>query len=158
MKRTAVAVLITAAVLGGAAPAHADVAEPDVAPQIAQALEIVPGGVVIDYWTAEWAGQGMRLEVPYPNESARSSLGVLSVGNCATGRICAYSATGLGGSQLSWGVCGTYSTAALGGPARSIANARSSGTMYAHYGSATVGFAVAGTWANVSRTATSVSC
>lgn len=157
MKRAALAVFaLSVALVLGASPAHADTAQPEVAPEIASALERVPGGVVIDYWTAEWPAQEMRLEVPNMS-NARSSAAARAVGTCATGRICAFGGYATAGAKLSWTGCGPYSTSAIG-TVRSIANARSSGTMYARNGAAVTAYTGAGTWTNVFRPVSTVKC
>lgn len=164
MKRTALTIFALGAALAfGAAPAAtADTGEAEVAPAVAEALAAVPGGVVIDYWTAEWPSQDMRLELrpagANGDAAAARSVGTAAVGQCATGRICAFSGYGATGASLSWGSCGTYSTSALGAPVRSIANARSSGTLYARNGTTVVASAAAGTMKNVYATVTNVRC
>ncbi len=135
-----------------ATPTAAVAEETPISPEVADALEVEPGGVVIDYWTAEWPDTGMRLDVE-PEIFLRAA-----VGSCASGRICAFSKVGATGTKLSWSSCGTYSTSALGSAVRSIANARSTGTLKALNGSTTVASASAGTSTNVYATVTKVSC
>lgn len=138
--------------LGTPSIAHATATD-DVHPDVAYALDAEPGGVATGYFTAEWPELGMTLTVPGIQRA--------SVGNCASGRICAFERAGLTGTMLSWTTCGAKSTAAL--PAvGSIANARSSGTLVARQGTTTRASASANSSATVPvtyRTAiTSVSC
>lgn len=126
MKRTLGAlalslVLVLNVSAGAAATEHREPVHPDVA----YALAAEPGGVATSYTTAEWAATGMKLEVP--TVTARA------VGSCATGSICAFSGTGIGGTKLSWSTCGSKSTSALE-RVGSIANARSSGSLQARQG------------------------
>lgn len=123
--------------------------EPDsIHPDIADALERIPGGVVIDATHAEWPELGMSIDVPTDGERA--------VGSCATGNVCAFNGTGLSGTRVSWSTCGTYSP---GITVRSIANARSAGYAQARSSSGSVlATAIAGSWANVSGTVADVRC
>lgn len=141
--------LAVIAVLGGSSPASADSRE--VAPEIAYALEVEPGGVVIDYWNAAWPELDMTLTVP-------AALSRAAVGNCASGRVCAFNGYGASGAYLSWGSCGSHSTSALSGSVRSIGNARSSGTLYARNGTTVVASAGASSSANVYGTTTNIYC
>ncbi|MBW9121246.1 hypothetical protein JNB63_14195 [Microbacterium trichothecenolyticum] len=123
MKRHILALGLAATlVLGGATAASAE-ETPNVHPDVAYALANEPGGVAVDYYTAEWPALAMRLQVS-------SGVNTRSVGSCAAGAICAYSGGGMGGTKLSWTTCGTKSTAALS-TVGSIANARTSGTLSA---------------------------
>lgn len=151
MRLTMIAVAtLVVALLGGNCPATA-AEEPEVAPEVAYALEAEPGGVVIDYWNAVWPELDMTLTVP-------SGVARAAVGNCASGRICAFNGYGASGAYLSWGSCGSHATSALSGSVRSIANARSSGTLYARNGTTIVASAGASSSANVYRTTTNVFC
>lgn len=125
-------------VFGGASVASAD-EQPEVHPDIAYALQLEPGGVVVDYLTAEWPAAGMRME---------AAGGLFAVGSCSTGSICAYALAGQAGTKLSWTTCGTKSTAALS-TVGSIANARTSGTLTALQGSTARVSVGAGSYANV---------
>lgn len=117
-------------------------------PDIAAALEKIPGGVVIDANHAEWPDLGMRMDVPGHGDKA--------VGSCATGNVCAFNGTGLTGTRVSWSSCGTNSP---GMTVRSIANARSAGYAQARSSSGSVlATAIAGSWANVSGTVADVRC
>lgn len=141
-----IAIALTAS---GMTAAHAT--EPDVHPDVAYALATVPGGVVVDWLTAEWPATGMRIEAQ----------GGFSVGSCATGAICAYSSASLAGTKLSWTSCGMKSTAALSSVG-SIANARTGGTLRALQGTTSRATAAAGASANVAVSyralITNVSC
>lgn len=120
----------------------------DLHPDVAGALERVPGGVVIDARHAHWPELGMRIDVPADDDRA--------VGSCATGNVCAFSGTGLSGTRVSWSSCGTY---APGITVRSIANARSAGYVQARSSSGSVlATAIAGSSANVSGAVADVRC
>lgn len=120
----------------------------DLHPDIAAALEDLPGGVVIDANHAHWPELGMSIDVPTEEERA--------VGSCATGNVCAFNGTGLSGTRVSWSSCGTY---APGMTVRSIANARSAGFAQARSSSGSVlATAIAGSWANVSGSVADVRC
>ncbi|UPL10593.1 peptidase inhibitor family I36 protein [Microbacterium sufflavum] len=138
----------TALLVGGSlAPAHAD---ESLHPDVVYALEHVPGGVAVDAHTAEWPDLGMQLTVPSPYQRA--------VGSCATGQYCAYSEPNRGGTRLSFSVCSIVSTAGLS-TVRSIANARSSGTVQARNAASTVlASAGAGVTANVVGAVTNLRC
>ncbi|MCJ1707689.1 hypothetical protein [Microbacterium sp. VKM Ac-2923] len=118
----------------------------DLHPDIAAALEELPGGIVIDANHARWPELGMSMDVP----------GEEAVGSCATGNVCAFSGTGLSGTRVSWSSCGTY---APGMTVRSIADARSTGYAQARSSSGSVlATAIAGSWANVSGSVADVRC
>lgn len=117
--------------------------------EIAFALAHEPGGFATSEHTAYWPTLGMTME---------SSLAprTLAVGSCATGSFCAYSALGLTGAKLSWGTCGTYSTAAISS-AKSVANARTTGNVQALSSGTVVATVAPGKQSNVSL-ATHVRC
>ncbi|MDF2559593.1 MAG: hypothetical protein K0R99_1039 [Microbacterium sp.] len=147
------AVLLGLVLVMGAAPATA-AAEDDreVDPLVAAVLEEVPGGVLIDGRHAVWPKLDMELAVP-----AASGMASLSVGSCTTGRICAYNSTSLGGGSLSFGTCGVH-TIPSSFPVKSVANARSIGSVQARNGSTILKTVAAGTWSNVSGTVTNLRC
>lgn len=148
-KVISVIALVIGALTLSVGPASAETER--VAPEVAFALQVQPGGVVVDYWHAEWPELGMTLTVP--STSARAA-----VGACANGRVCAFNGYGATGSFLSWSGCGSHSTAALSGSVRSIGNARSSGTLHARNGSSVVASAAPGKSANVYATVTNIYC
>ena len=122
-KPLAVIVVVLALCLSGTAPAHA--ADPSLDAQVERILTDFPGGVRTSENTIEWKGGAVVLTLASPNQIAP-----LSVGSCATGSYCAYTGVSLSGSKLSFTTCpATVSTAALPGVVRSVANARSSGTV-----------------------------
>lgn len=139
MKSTLAALaLIGALVLASPASAQAFGADDEVHPDVAYALSAEPGGVATSYSSAVWPDSDMRIDVPVGR----------AVGTCATGSICAFSSSGLGGTKLSWTTCGSKSTAALS-QVGSIANARSSGTLHARQGTTVRASAGANSQANV---------
>lgn len=134
--------------LGISSPAHADDSSPH--PDVVYALSAVPGGVLLDDATVVWPALGMTLSA----ETGTSR----SVGSCGTGLFCAYSGTDQSGTKLSFSACTTVSTAALSS-VRSLANARSSGSVQARNSSGTVlATAVAGSAVNVGGTTVSLRC
>ncbi|WP_431807789.1 hypothetical protein [Microbacterium paraoxydans] len=147
--KTLVTLAATALLLlgGSVAPAHAD---ESLHPDVVYALDHVPGGVVVDPYTVVWPDLGMELSVPSPTLRA--------VGSCATGQYCAYSEPNRGGTRLSFTVCSIVSTSGLS-TVRSIANARTSGTVQARNAASTVlASAGAGATANVVGAVTNLRC
>lgn len=155
MKRTTA---LAAAVLGlimtlGAAPAMAAVQDDrEVDPLVAAMLEEVPGGVLLDANHAVWPKLDMELSVP-----SASGITARSVGTCATGKICAYNASSLGGGVLTFSTCSVHAIAASF-TVKSVANARTSGYVQARNGTTVVQTVNAGTWGNVSGTVTNLRC
>ncbi|WP_127473641.1 hypothetical protein [Microbacterium sulfonylureivorans] len=147
MKRFAT--LATAAVLTFAIASPAN-ATPDVHPEIEAMLAELPGGTVLSFDEAYWADLDMTMTVPNP--FARS------VGSCATGSICAYTAIGLSGTKLSWGTCATH-TVPGSFVTRSVANARAAGSVaQARNGTTILASASSGTSTNVTGTTTNIRC
>lgn len=153
--RTFLAVLATALIgVLALSPAAASASEHEpVDPEIAAVLAEVPGGIVIDANHAVWPALDLTMTVPTEDRSAALS----SVGPCSTGRVCAFSGSSLSGSQLSWGTCGYHSVPSTF-TVRSIADARSSGSLQALSGSTVLATVYAGGWANVSGTTTRLRC
>lgn len=155
--RAVLAAVLVAGLLMASAPAAASAAmsDDDVDPQIARMLDEIPGGVLLDPNRAVWPALDMEVTVP-------SALGGLAsraaVGNCASGRICAFSSASLSGTSVTWGTCGTL-TVPSGFVPRSLANARSSGYAQARNSAGGVlATANAGGWVNVGGTAKTVRC
>lgn len=148
-----IALLLASIVTPSVANASTDVE--DVHPEIAAALEQIPGGVVIDANHAYWAEWDMDVRVP-----SSSRLMLRSVGTCATGKICAYTSAALVNMYISWGTCSASLPIPNSSqyPVRSFANARSSGFAQARNGSTVLATANAGGWANISATPTSIMC
>ncbi|MEZ3162127.1 hypothetical protein AB1K54_16555 [Microbacterium sp. BWT-B31] len=118
MKLRAALATFAAAILLAAMPttAHAD----ELDPQIAAALQAVPGGEALNSTTAYWPDLAMTLKVPDPRLRE-------SIGNCPNGSVCAFTGDSLTGSRLAWTTCGTFSTTAFTVPVRSIAMAARGG-------------------------------
>lgn len=154
MKRRTVGVLsVTVALMLAGASAPAFAAESrgdDQDPLITAMLEEVPGGVVIDETHVVWPRLDMALIV-------RTGPSPRAVGTCATGKICAYTAGSLGGSSLSFGTCGAHAIPASF-IARSLANARSSGSVQARNASTVVATVYAGNSTNLAGTVTNLRC
>lgn len=144
--------LIVVALGVPAAPATATAVE-DVDPQVAYALQVEPGGIAVDYWHAVWPDLDMTLTVQQEQLFVAAA-----VGSCASGRVCAFNGYGATGSFLSWSTCGSHPTSALSGSVRSIANARSSGTLQARNGTTVVATAGPGSSTNVYSTVTNIYC
>ncbi|MFJ2552879.1 hypothetical protein [Microbacterium sp. NPDC087591] len=156
MKRARVmlTLLVVAVFALGSVPTAATAAEAviDPDPQIAEMLDAVPGGILIDSHHAVWPELDMEMTVPRTSEvTARS------VGGCATGKICAFNAFFADGSALSFGTCGVHSIPA-NFTVKSVANARSSGTAQARNGSTVLKTITAGTFQNTSGTVTNIRC
>jgi len=121
----------------------------DLHPDIAAALDQIPGGRAINATHAEWPELGMTMEAPSGDDKA--------VGSCATGNVCAFSGSNLSGTRVSWSTCGTFSPglSSVG----SIADARSTGYLQARSSSGSVlATAIAGSWANVSGAVAQIRC
>ena len=143
-------VLLVLAGISLASPAQAN--SQDVVPEaeLVKAMERVPGGDVIDSHTAYWPDLQMTMTVP--DERLRDA-----IGTCPHGSVCAFSGPTLSGTRLAWTTCGTHSTAALGAVG-SIANAKTSGTLQARYGTTVMATASAQSWNNVTGTVNNVHC
>ncbi|MGO4487393.1 hypothetical protein [Microbacterium sp. 2RAF4] len=155
MRRTSIvaAALLSALSLLSAAPAQAALQGDDgVAPEIIAMLEEVPGGVIIDSTHAVWPALGMELSIR--SVSARTAR---SVGSCATDRFCAYSAGSLGGNKLTFSVC-SVNTIPSTFIAKSVANARGTGSVQARNGTTTVTTVNAGSWANLAGAVNNLRC
>lgn len=144
-----IATLATAALLTLAITTPANAAS-EVHPDIRAVLDELPGGTILSYNEAYWADLDMTMTVSNP--FARS------VGSCATGSICAYTATGLSGTKLSWGTCATH-TVPGSFITRSMANARAAGSVaQARNGTTILASASSGAWTNVTGTTTNIRC
>lgn len=98
--------------------------------RIDEAMLARPGGTQISATEVSWEDGAVVLTVD-------DGVGTRSIGSCATGAFCAWDGANLTGSKLSFTSCSTYSTAGLS-VVRSIANARSSGSVKAKNSSGTV--------------------
>jgi len=92
-----------------------------------------PGGVQIGPNEVSWESGGVILTLASEN----GQVGSRAVGSCGSGSFCAYTGYSLSGSKLSFTTCTTHSTTVLGA-VRSVANARSSGSIKAKNSSGTV--------------------
>ncbi|MFJ6547693.1 MULTISPECIES: hypothetical protein [unclassified Microbacterium] len=150
--RPLTAVLLALALVAMGGPAVAATEEP-VDPQLTRLLDEVPGGVVIDGGSAVWP----ELDMEYRPAAVTPRAAARAVGSCATGRICAYNASNLGGGVLSWGSCTTISIPSSFAT-RSAANARTSGYMQVRNGTSVLASVNANAWSNVSGSATNIRC
>jgi len=132
VKRLAVVMAAAIVLVGlGAVPASAVTqGEGGLQAQIDAALVGHPGGVQISATTISWDGGAMLLT--FPSATSRA------VGACATGSYCAFSAINYTGTKLTFTGCSADGTSnslsTLGGSVRSVANARTSGTVRAMNG------------------------
>ena len=121
----AAAALVVCALLAHAAAAAAHPGDA-LADRVADVVNEFPGGVEVAPGVIEWEGGAIILTL-------ESEVSPRSIGTCATGQYCAWTSTSYGGTKLAFTSCsvgGTSSSlAALGGPARSTANARTTGTV-----------------------------
>ncbi|MFC6356340.1 hypothetical protein [Luethyella okanaganae] len=128
-----VAALTAVLVLGGATAAYAET-DP-MQEKVDQVLADYPGGVQTAYDTVEWDGGAVELTIVLEGSfspfSAFSPSSPSSIGECATGSYCAFAGFSYTGSRLSFTSCpGGGGVSALG-TVRSVANARSTGTVTA---------------------------
>ena len=147
--RTLISTLLAIALAIGTPLGASATENPD--PAIVNALQTIPGGQILDDRTAYWPDLQMTLTVPDPRVRD-------AIGTCPNGSICAYSGASLTGTRLSWTLCGTYSTAALGSAVRSIANATTTSKLYARNGTTIVATALAQSWASVTGASDNVTC
>lgn len=98
--------------------------------RIDEAMKVRPGGTQISATEVSWEDGAVILTV---DDGASSR----AIGSCATGAFCAWDGANLTGSKLSFTSCTTHSTSGLS-VVRSIANARSSGSVRAKNSSGSV--------------------
>lgn len=134
-----------------AASAAADPEEVD--PLAARLLEEVPGGELVAPGHIVWSD----LDMEFVAAAGASKASARSVGSCATGRICAYTAYNLSGSMLSWGSC-TTTTIPSTFVTRSVANARTSGYAQVRNGSTVLATVYANGSANIYASANNIRC
>ncbi|MCT1478370.1 hypothetical protein [Microbacterium sp. p3-SID336] len=121
--------------------------------QTAQLLEEVPGGELVAPGHIVWP----ELDMEFTAAGANTTLSARSVGSCATGRICAYTAYGLSGSILSWGTCGSIAIPSTF-TARSVANARTSGYAQVRNNTTVLATVYANGSANIYGAANNIRC
>jgi hypothetical protein len=130
----AVAVAVIA-ITSAAAPAVAadDSRRAAAASEVARILEQVPGAVQLDATTLV-AG-----DVTFTVDDGSNARDIAS---CPTGNYCAWRGSGYTGTRVDFVSCSASGTTSLltglGGPARSVANARLSGTVQLRDGTTTV--------------------
>lgn len=146
----AMATLIMSA---SAAPALADETSASGTPTVYDILAANPGGTIIDERTISWQNGTIVLTL----ESGRNAR---AVGSCATGSFCAFNGANLSGSRLAFSTCdSTFSTTQLLGGVKSVANARSGGTVLGQNSSSTNLMTVAAnTWANAPGAVVKLRC
>lgn len=123
--------------------------------RIAEVMQEYPGGTQISRNEVSWDNGNVVLTL----RSQDDTVSPTNVGNCETGKFCAYSGTGYTGSSISFSTCtSSHSVAQLGTAVRSIANARTSGQVQAKNGSTVVLTVPHGTGANTTATVTTLAC
>lgn len=148
-----IATLTLAAALTIPPAQSATASESDVQARIDQVIADYPGGVQTAPNEVSWGdGQVILTVVDSDAPSTRA------VGSCATGAHCVYSGTSLTGSKLTFSTCTTQSVAPLGGPVKSIANARSSVSVRAYNDLGALGSVAANSWINTSWAMTKIGC
>lgn len=159
-KTAAFTALLTSALitLVTATPAAADTAPAQTPMQqrVSAALAAEPGGEQTAWNEISWDNGAVVLTLA--SDTAIASVAA-QVGTCTSGNFCAYSSANYGGNKLTFSTCTSgLSVAGLGGPVRSIANSRSSGTVRAYNGGTVVLTVAPGTGKNTLATITSLSC
>jgi hypothetical protein len=155
MRRVRAIAAILGLLLGAAGIAPAAAAEDAPDPLIAAVLAEVPGGVLLDANHAVWPELGMEMAAPQAAGQRASLAG--AVGNCRSGLVCVFSAPSLGGTVIGWSTCGYHAIPSTFS-ARSLADARSSGSAVARNGTVVVAAAPAGGWSNISTFTNNVVC
>ena len=135
IRSVAVGAITVVLMVLGAAPAVSDPTPPDTVQQrVEDVLARYPGGIQISSTTSSWEDGAILLTFPSPSGRA--------IGSCATGSYCAFSSTAYSGTRLAFTGCSATTTsnsvAVLGSATRSVANARTSGTVRAMDGIAVV--------------------
>lgn len=150
MKRRTLATLAAAALLllgVSAAPAFAS----DPVQTKIEAIIAQYGGEQISTNQIGWDDGDVVLTVP-------AAFSTQSVGSCATGKFCAYSAINQAGLSISFTNCTTANSTAPIGSVRSVANARTSGSVKAYNGATVVLTVGAGAKTNTGATITRLGC
>lgn len=140
-----------AAVLGisGTASATTD----QIQLQVDEVLAEFPGGTQTGPGEVSWEDGAVKLNIGL-SISPRSA-----VGSCANGSFCAYSSSNLIGSKISFSTCSaTNSVAPLKAAVRSIANGRSSGSVYGYNGTTKAYTVAASSYKNTTGTITRLGC
>ena len=150
MKCSALLAALTALLLAFASATPAAATAEDLDPRLAYALEMEPGGMVIDGRTAYWPHLAMTLTLPGMEPRGLSK-------KCPTGLICAFQYLDEAGPRLTWASCGTYSTTALPSVG-SVASARSTGYVQARNGTTVLATASAGNYTNVGGATNNIRC
>ena len=138
MKRLAPALaLAVALVVGLSVPAAHAAPDNPLQERIDAVLKAFPGGTQVGDDSVSWQKGDILLTL-----EGGSSSSARSIGTCLTGTYCAWSGLSYTGSKLTFAACSaggiSNSLAPLATNARSLANARSSGTVKARNGSTVV--------------------
>ncbi len=134
-------------------PATRALADNDqVTAQVNYALARVPGGTQTSPNQVIWP-DGTILTVDTGNSVARAA-----AASCASGKFCAYADLNGAGSHLDFATCPSANSVAALPQVRSIANARSSGTVTGRNGSTVIVTVNPGTTKNVTKTIDRVVC
>lgn len=126
-----------------AAGEPADAGTLSVQERIDATLAEFPGGVQISWNEIAWDGGDTVLTVAGDPagisagaDSLSAAVPAAALANCESGRYCAFGGASFSGSKLSFTSCpGTSSTSALGGPVRSVVNAKATAAVRGQSGS-----------------------
>ena len=157
IKKLVVAIVACAIVLAAATPAQALTVPDAVQEEIDRLLALTPGGTQISDTSISWEDGSVIVNVQAPLPGGAIAR---DIANCPTGNYCAWRGIGYTQTSIWFTACpATSSLAALGGPARSVANARTSGRVELRNGSMIVDTlgASAGR-SNVTATTTAMVC
>lgn len=111
------------------------------------------GGVQSGWNEVTWDDGAVVLTI-----EPRGGFAPFAVGTCATGTYCVYSGPNRTGSKIAFSTCANHSVSPLGGPVRSMANARSSGSVVAKNSSTVVLTVAVGGSKNTTATVTHANC
>lgn len=129
-----VAAAVIAVATSAAAPAVAQEGPPDpVAHEVSRILDEVPGAVQLDATTVVAGDATFTVD---DGTDARA------IASCSTGKYCAWRGSGYTGTRVDFTSCSASGTTSLliglGGAARSVANARLSGSVQLRNGTTTL--------------------
>lgn len=117
------------------------------------ALIETPGGIQTAWNEISWDNGDVVLTI-----APEGLITASTVGTCESGKFCAYAKASYSGTKLTFSTCTSGLSVTALPQVRSIANARSSGTVTAYNGSTLVTTVAAGTGKNTTGTITSLSC
>ncbi|WP_187976969.1 peptidase inhibitor family I36 protein [Mycetocola sp. JXN-3] len=117
------------------------------------------GGVQTAWNEITWDGGDVIATLGAESAASARSFSALSVGNCASGRYCAYSSLNFGGDRLTYSACPATNTSLSAiGTVRSISNNRGSGTVRAYAGTTLKNTISTGSGASSTSGITRITC